>query len=142
LETNFLESQPQFSPDGRWVAYMSNKSGRQEVYATQFPTRDHETRVSTAGGTTLPRWNRNGREIFYVAPDGMLTAATVDGGTEQIEVGAPRPLFTVPLVPTRLARLDSYPYDVTPDGQRILVNSFIDEVMPPITLVVNWTTPH
>jgi Tol biopolymer transport system component len=140
LETNFIESQPQFSPDGRWVAYMSNKSGRQEVYAAQFSTRDHEIRVSTAGGT-LPRWNGNGREIFYVALDGMLTATTVDARTEHFKVGAPRPLFTVRPRPTRLARLDSFPYDVTADGQRFLVNTFIEEVMPPITLVVNWTPP-
>jgi Tol biopolymer transport system component len=63
LETAFIESQPQFSPDGLWVAYMSNKSGRQEVYVTAFPGRESDTLVTTAGGS-LPRWNRNGREIF------------------------------------------------------------------------------
>ncbi len=135
VETTFIESQPQFSPDGRWVAFMTNKSGRQEVYVTQFPGHESETRVTAAGGS-LPRWNRNGREMFYVAPDGVLTATAVDGRTSRFEVGASRALFPIR---TRPSRLDAFPYDVTSDGERILVNEFVDEVMPPMTLIVNWT---
>ena len=134
LETTFLETQPQFSPDGRWVAYAGNKSGRLEVYVTDFPGRQSETRISAAGGT-LPRWKRNGRELFYVAPNRMLTSTVVDGGGSVFKVGAMQPLFEIR---PRSSRLDSYPYDVTADGQRFIVNTFIDEVIPPITLMINW----
>jgi serine/threonine protein kinase len=134
LETTFIETQPQFSPDGRWVAYVGNKSGRLEVYVTNFPGRETETRVSTSGGA-LPRWNRNGKEIFYVAPNRMLTSAAVDGSGAQLKVGATQTLFEIR---PRSSRLDAYPYDVTADGQRFIVNTFIDEVMPPITLIINW----
>ncbi len=138
LESPFLESQPQFSPDGRWLAFMSNRSGRIEVYVTPFPGRERDTVISTAGGS-LPRWNRNGREIFYLAPNGTLMAATVDGSGTQFQVGATHPLF--PIRP-RTARLDAYPYDVSSDGRRILVNNFLDELMPPISLIVNWHRPQ
>ena len=134
LETRFLESQGQFSPDGRWVAFMSFKSGQPEVYVTPFPGRDTEQQVSTAGGG-WPRWNRNGKEIFYLAPDNTLRVTPVNGQTSRFDVGTGRPLF--PIHP-RPARLDAYPYDVTADGQRILVNTFVEEVTPPITLIVNW----
>ena len=134
LETRFVESQGQFSPDGRWVAFMSFKSGRPEVYVTPFPGRDTEQQVSTAGGS-LPRWNRNGKEIFYLAPDNTLRVTPVNGLTSRFDVGTGRPLFAIN---PRRARLDAYPYDVTADGQRILVNTFIEEVTPPITLIVNW----
>jgi serine/threonine protein kinase len=134
LETRFVESQGQFSPDGRWVAFMSSKSGQPEVYVTPFPGRDTEQQVSTAGGS-LPRWNRNGKEIFYLTPDNTLRVTPVNGQTSRFDVGTGRPLFSIH---PRSARLDAYPYDVTSDGQRILVNTFVEEVTPPITLIVNW----
>jgi eukaryotic-like serine/threonine-protein kinase len=134
LETRFPESQGQFSPDGRWVAFMSSKSGRPEVYVTSFPGRDTEQQVSTGGGS-LPRWNRNGKEIFYVAPDNMLRVTAVNGQTSHFDVGTARSLFNIR---PRPARLDAYPYDVTADGARILVNTFVAEMAPPITLIVNW----
>jgi len=134
LETRFLESQGQFSPDGRWVAFMSFKSGRPEVYVTPFPAHDTEQQVSTAGGG-WPRWNRNGKELFYLALDNTLTVTPMNGGTSRFDVGTDRPLFQVH---PRPARVDAYPYDVTADGRRILVNTFVDEVTPSITLIVNW----
>jgi Tol biopolymer transport system component len=137
LETVFVESQGQFSPDGRWVAFMSRKSGQSEVYVTSFPGRETEQRISTAGGS-LPRWNRHGKEIFYLAPDNMVIATPVNGQGPHFEIGAGRPLFAMH---PRLARLDAFPYDVTSDGQRILVNTFVEEVSPPITLIVNWVPP-
>ena len=134
LETPFIESQPQFSPDGRWVAFMSNKSGRPEVYVAAFPRGEPETLVSAAGGS-LPRWNRNNREIFYVAPDGMLTVVDVQGSGERLDIGSPRRLFPIR---SRPGRLDAFPYDLEPSGDRILVNAFVEEQTPPITLIVNW----
>ena len=126
IETPFQESQGQFSPDGRWVAFMSNRSGRHEVYVTEFPERKNDVLVSTTGGR-LPRWNPNGREIFYLSPENQLTAVEVDGTLPQFKVGKAHPLFTMT---PRESRLDAYPYDVMPDGERFLVNRFIDEVMP------------
>ena len=134
LESRFRESQGQFSPDGRWVAFMSAKSGAPQVYVTAFPGRDTEQQVSTAGGG-WPRWNRNGKELFYLALDNTLMVTPVNGQTSRLDIGTGRPLF--PIHP-RPARLDAYPYDVTADGQRILVNTFVEEVTPPITLIVNW----
>jgi eukaryotic-like serine/threonine-protein kinase len=134
LESRFLESQGQFSPDGRWVAFMSTKSGRPQVYVTAFPGRETEQQVSTAGGG-WPRWNRNGKELFYLTLDNTLMVTPVNGQTSRFDVGIGRPLF--PTHP-RAARVDAFPYDVTADGQRILVNTFVEEVTPPITLIVNW----
>jgi Tol biopolymer transport system component len=134
IETPFIESQPQFSPDGRLVAFMSNKSGRPEVYVVPFPRGDPETLVSAAGGS-LARWNRNNRELFYVALDGTLTVVDVQGSGEQLDIGPPRPLFPIR---SRGARLDAFSYDVAPTGDRILVNAFVEEQSPPITMMVNW----
>jgi serine/threonine protein kinase len=136
IETPFIESQPQFSPDGQWMAFMSNKSGRPEVYVASFPQGESETLVSAAGGS-LPRWNRNDREIFYVAPDGMLTVVEVQGSGDRLNVGLPRRLFAIR---SRPGRLDAFPYDLAPTGDRILVNAFVEEQSPPITLIVNWRT--
>lgn len=115
-------------------AFMSTKSGQPQVYVTAFPGRDTEQQVSTAGGG-WPRWNRNGKELFYLALDNTLRVTPVNGQTSRFDVGTGRPLF--PIHP-RPARVDAYPYDVTADGQRILVNTFVEEVTPPITLIVNW----
>ncbi len=134
LETRFRESQGQFAPNGRWVAFMSEKSGTPQVYVRAFPERDAEQQVSTAGGG-WPRWNRNGKELFYLALDNTLRVTPVNGQTSRFDVGTGRPLF--PIHP-RPARVDAFPYDVTADGQRILVNTFVEEVTPPITLIVNW----
>jgi eukaryotic-like serine/threonine-protein kinase len=113
---------------------MSEKSGTPQVYATAFPGRDTEGQVSTAGGG-WPRWNRNGKELFYLALDNTLRVTAVNGQTSRFDVGTGRPLFTIH---PRPARVDAYPYDVTADGQHILVNTFVEELTLPITLIVNW----
>ena len=145
LQTPFNEAQGQFSPDGRWVAYASNESGRNEVYVTPFPGPGSTRQVSSAGGL-WPRWNRDGREIFFLAPDGMLMAAAVTVRGATIEADVARPLFDAR--PRRVR----WPYAVSPDGQSFLVNTLVDQTtamsasysvaqwLPtPITLVVNWT---
>ncbi len=134
IETPFVESQPQFSPDARWVAFMSDKAGSREVYVLSFPDGEHETRVSSAGGS-LPRWRRDGREIFYVSANGMLTTVPVVVSGDRLTTGTPRALFPVR---SRAARLDAYSYDVAPSGDQILVNRFVEEVVPPVSLVINW----
>ena len=125
-------------PTGRWVAYASNEGGQLEVYVDRFPERDAKRLVSTGGGG-WPRWARDGSEIFYLSPDNRLMTAAVQINGDTLDVAAPRPLFT--LRPRPPARLDAYPYDVSPDGRRFVVNSLVDDTgSAVITLVFNWTT--
>jgi Tol biopolymer transport system component/tRNA A-37 threonylcarbamoyl transferase component Bud32 len=137
LETSFGETRGRFSPDGRWIAYASDESGQFEIYVDRFPKLGEKRRVSTAGGV-WPRWRRDGREIVYLAPGDTLTAATVNGEGGRFEAGAARPLFAVR--PRPWVTLGAYPYDVSADGQRFLVNTVVEETASSaITLVVNWT---
>lgn len=141
----------QFSPDGRWIAYASNESGRNEIYVVPFsPTGSAagassapgpgggKWQVSTSGGN-WPRWQHDGTELFYVAPNDRLMAVTVNGRNAEFETGTVQPLFvTRPRAQQGLNA--TYNYDVSPDGQRFLVNTLVDQAPPaPITLVFNWT---
>lgn len=129
IEAPFFELASQFSPDGHWVAYNSNETGRSEVYVVPFPGPGGKVLVSTAGGDNA-RWRRDGKEIFYLERNTLMAAGVATNGS-RFEVRAVQRLFDVPTV-------DGYwPYDVTPDGQRFLVNTLESEV-PPLTIVVNW----
>ena len=97
LESPFLKDEPQFSPDGRWVAYNSNETGRWEAYVTSFPDAQQKFPVSTLGGIQ-PQWRADGRELFYLGLDGTMMSATVDTGRGFV-AGVPTALF-----PTRLQR--------------------------------------
>jgi len=133
LQTPFDATRARFSPDSRWVAYTSRESGREEVYVVPFPKADGRWQVSTAGGS-WSRWRRDGKELFYLAPDNTLMAAAVDGENATFQVRAVRPLFNAPL------DLDEnlYPYDVSPDGQRFLMVTLAESSSTPITVVTNW----
>lgn len=134
LQTQFNEDYGQFSPDGRWVAYFSDESGKSEVYVAPFPGPGGKWQISTAGGS-FPRWRRDGTEIFYRAPDNKLMAAAVNGRGGSFEVGAVRPLFE-----TLMQLGGRYPYDVSPDGQRFLINTAPEQAgSAPITVVLDWT---
>jgi Tol biopolymer transport system component len=125
--------QSEFSPDGRWLAYMSCETGTAEVYVEPFPATGARWQISTRGGF-MPHWRRGGKDLLYVAADGMLMAATItsDGWRRS----SPVPLFRISL-PDPIGSAD---YTVSPDGERIVVNTFIaDPVVPPIDVVVNWT---
>ena len=136
LQTEFAESQPQFSPDGQWLAYMTNESGRQEVYIRPFARDGDKVQVSTAGGG-WPRWRRDGKEIFYLAPDRAIVAVPVSRQGSRLEIGAGRPLFTMRTRPQ--ARLDAYNYDASADGRRFLVNTFVEQsTSAAINIVINW----
>jgi serine/threonine protein kinase/Tol biopolymer transport system component len=134
LNSQFNEGFGQFSPDGRWIAYNSNESGRPEVYVAPFPGPGGKWQVSTAGGNQA-RWRRDGAEIFYLAPDQRLMAAAVNGRGSDFQVGPVRPLFQArPVLGLR------YAYAVSPDGQRFLINSQPEQAdATPITVVLNWT---
>ena len=127
-----LEIMGQFSPDGRYIAYVSDESGRDEIYVTAFPGPSDHWQVSQNGGTE-PRWRKDGKELFFFAPDNRLMAAEVKLGGRPFEVGVIQPLFQA-----RIMGL-GYRYDAAKDGERFLVNSGLPEELSPITLVVNWT---
>jgi Tol biopolymer transport system component len=136
LQTPFNEAQGRFSPDGRWIAYISNESGRYEVYVTAFPGPGGKWQISSGGGTSIavwPRWRRDGKEISYLAPNGTLLAAAVNGQGARFEVGDVRPLFAP------RSRGPRWPYDVSPDG-RFLVNTVVERGdSSSLAVVLNWT---
>jgi serine/threonine-protein kinase len=128
-----FEEGGQFAPNGRWVAYTSNETGRQEVYVVSFPESGGKWQVSLDGGRE-PRWNRNGRELLYVDRDNRIISVEVSPGSIDFETGATTPLFQLH------ATGGFWRYDVTPDGARFLVTvPPDDEAPPPITLMTNWT---
>jgi len=135
VKTPFDEGAGQFSPDGRWVAYTSNESGRSEVYVAPFPGPGAKWQISNAGGGN-PRWRADGSELFYLA-SGKLMAAAVRIGAERVEVESVQPLFEISR-PGGGAR--PY-YDVSPDGQRFLHIVLAQRATEtPLTLVTNWPT--
>jgi eukaryotic-like serine/threonine-protein kinase len=137
IKKTFGVSHGQFSPDGRWVAYASNESGKWEIFVAPFPGPGGNWKVSSAGGSE-PRWRRDGKELFYLAPDGKLMTVEVKAGPT-FEAGAATPLFqTRRRVP--VSATDLFSYDVSADGQRFLVNMDVGEVASsPLTVVLNWT---
>jgi Tol biopolymer transport system component len=143
LQGGFNVGQGQFSPDGRWMAYSSDESGKPEVYVTRFPGGGTKWQISQAGGTS-PRWRRDSKELFYLAPDADLMSANVDGSGPIFQAGAVRRLFHV-LLKTGASRLDLNPtneqigYDAAPDGKWFVANAPSLGSPPPITLITNWT---
>jgi Tol biopolymer transport system component len=137
--TPFVEDQGRFSPDGRWVAFSSTQSGQNEIYVRRLAS-DFSSGFAAAGGTTLvsrgggtgPRWRNDGREIFYLAPNGMMMAATVTPGAE-FSAGTAAPLFQTPS--------GSLFGDVSADGKRFLLTTPVGSTgAAPFTVVLNWTT--
>lgn len=130
----------EFSPDGRYLAYESNESGRFEVYVQPFPRAAGKWQVSNGGGTQ-PRWRRNGRELYYLAPDARLMAVPVAASADgrMVDIGVPVPLFQTRLATGPTAIAGRSQYAVAPDG-RFLLTTIVDNTAPsPITVVVNWT---
>jgi Tol biopolymer transport system component len=137
IKKTFGVNQGQFSPDGRWVAYASNESGKWEIAVAPFPGPGGNWKVSTAGGTE-PRWRRDGKELYYLAPDGKLMAVEVKAG-ETFDAGAAKPLFPIRRREP-VSAADLFSYDVSADGQRFLVNTDAEEATSaPLTAIVNWT---
>jgi eukaryotic-like serine/threonine-protein kinase len=138
LKTNYDEGNGQFSPDGRWVAYQSNESGRYEIYVRPFPKRDEQWPVSTSGGF-WPRWRPDGKELYYVGLDGKMMAVSIGVKGTTIERGVPMALFQTPSSGNGTVR-NRPQYDVAPDG-RFLFVTVEDAAPPPITLLLNWKPP-
>lgn len=121
------------SPDGKWLAYGSDESGRYEVYLQSFPGGGGKRQVSTAGGNS-PQWRADGRELFFHALDGKLMATAVQGGSS-VTTTAPVALFE--FAPG--GNLITPYYTVTSDGQRFLLSTLIEtDATAPMAVVVNW----
>ena len=134
LQTDANEAAAVFSPDGGWVAYASDESGRYEIYVQGFPAGGGKRQVSTGGGIA-PLWRSDGNELFYHALDGTLMAAAVERAAS-FAAGPPAPLFEFrPAGPL----ITPY-YAPTPDGQRFLLSTILDSLPgAPFTVVLNWT---
>ncbi len=133
LQTSADEGAGVFSPDGRWIAYESNATGRYEVYVRPFPVKGGLSKISLDGGRR-PRWRgSDGKELFFVAPDGTLMSAGIDAATE-LRATVPQRLFKA------IGATDDR-YAVTKDGKRFLIRvgeSGVFSGSTPITIVVNW----
>jgi Tol biopolymer transport system component len=135
LTTPFNETEGQFSPDGKWIAYASDESGRFEIYLQTFPELEAKWQVSTGGGSA-PRWSRDGQELFFIAPDKRLMRTEFKTAS-LLKVAVPQPLFATRIKDPR--GLSAIHYDVSLDGRRFLINSEIEDAdTAPITLVLNW----
>jgi len=139
LKSAFSVGHAQMSPDGRWLAYVSDESGRYEVYVEPFRRPGERVRVSRDGGGQ-PKWRGDGRELFYRSHDGQLMAVDVQEAASGLEVGTPEGLF--PADALRAAPgvgPESDEYAVTADGQRFLLMMRVEEdVKQRIHVVTNW----
>src|SRR2546427_808740 len=141
LSTEFNERKAKFSPDGRWVAYQSNQSGREEVYIRPFPPGPGgQWQVSTEGDI-WPRWRRDGKELYYIAPDARLMAVAITSNGDTLDPGKPVTLFQTRIVGGGSDFGRAAEYDVAPDG-RFLINTVLENTTAtPITLILNWKPP-
>jgi Tol biopolymer transport system component len=137
LQTDFAEIEPQFSPNGKWISYTSNESGRNEIYIQSFPAGGGKWQISTDGGNDA-RWRPDGKELFYIAPDRKLMAVQVNSEDEALVPSAPVPLFQ-----TRISGVLGtglrFNYAVSPDGERLLIAADVEGATDsPIIVVLNW----
>jgi eukaryotic-like serine/threonine-protein kinase len=133
VKTRFTELFATFSPDGRYIAYQSNESGRAEIYVQEFPQARSKWQVSTEGGSE-PYWRADGRELYYRSPDARIMAVPVEGGAT-FTAGTPNPLFRARIA-SLIVRTH---YRPTPDGQRFLILAPEGRAtIVPTTVVLNW----
>ena len=135
VNTEATEFTGRFSPDARWVVYSSDESGKFEVYVQAFPATSGKWQVSIGGGAA-PTWSKDGKEIFYLAPDKRLMTVDVKTIGASLEQGIPKPLFATDVdqyvLPNR--------YVASKDGKRFLVNNGVEATgTKPIAIVLNWT---
>ncbi|HJZ82298.1 MAG TPA: hypothetical protein VKD91_18195, partial [Pyrinomonadaceae bacterium] len=135
LQTDANEVGAKLTPDGQWLAYASDESGKYEVYVQSFPSGGGKRQISTNGGIG-PRWRGDGKELYYHTPDGALMAVDVNAG-KGFENGAPHKLFEFR---SGNGLITVAPYAPSADGQRFLLNMLVDESGgAPLTVVLNWT---
>jgi dipeptidyl aminopeptidase/acylaminoacyl peptidase len=134
-QTAFSETQAQFSPDGRWISYVSNESGKNEIYVRPFPVSPEQggkIKLSEGGGTSA-RWRRDGKELFYIASDTKMMAVDFRT-TPSFKAGVPQPLFQTRIRPGT----GSFMWDASADGKRFLIATVAAEKSDAITIVTNW----
>jgi Tol biopolymer transport system component/predicted Ser/Thr protein kinase len=136
LSTPFNEDQGFFSPDGKWVAYESNESGRNEIYVRPFPGPGGQWQVSTGGGS-MPRWRADGKELYYLAPDLKLMAAGVTVQGASLAPGTPEALFQTHVG----VNANGQPYNVGRDGRFLILTEVESASSEPIHLLQNWHPP-
>ena len=142
LHTEFNNYDVQFSPDGRRVAYVSDESGREEIYVRPFSPDSPETvpdqggkwLISTGGGSQ-PRWRGDGKELYYLAPDRKLMAVEITT-SPVFRAGAPKALFQAP--PQNAVSIISHSWDLTPGGKHFLFPAPADQGWAPFNVVLNW----
>jgi Tol biopolymer transport system component/predicted Ser/Thr protein kinase len=129
LGTEFNESQAQFSPDSRWIAYTSDASGGNEVYVRAFPDAKEDFVISKGGGSS-PRWRDDGKELYYISPDGKVMEVELTAGV-LFQAGTPKPLFQISgILPE---------WNVQAGGKRFLIAVPVDQTEAPFTVLLNWT---
>lgn len=140
INTAADEFQGTVSPDNRWIVYVTNESGRTEVWVASFPSGEPRRRVSTSGGT-MPQWTDLGSEIVYVSNDKQVTAVAFHAGSAGVEIGAPQALFPIEgLLDIDRASLGTEnTFAATSDGRRFLAAVHApDSATAPIKVLVNW----
>jgi len=137
LQTPFNEAEGKFSPDGKWVAYISDEAGTPEIFVRSFPASGGKWQISRGGGAQ-PSWRRDGRELFFISLDRKMMSVPISAG-QFFEPGIPQALFAAP-VPNLGISSDRNHYVVTGDGQRFLIRRVLENRGPSIiTAVLDWT---
>ena len=133
VATNFLDVTPSFSPDGKWLAYANNETGRMEVYIQPFPSGTGRWQVSTAGGVR-PNWRKDGKELFFFSIDQQVMAVDVSQKGASLQLGTPHALFKATTV-----SVANGPYSVSADGKKFVMNTVLPQsITEPLTLITNW----
>jgi Tol biopolymer transport system component len=125
----------QFSPDGKWLAYVSDETGKPEVYAASFPSGEGVVQISKGGGMA-PHWRRDGRELYYLGPAKTIFAVGADVNHGIVKLSSSRPLFSVPSIPVQWA---AFSFDVAADGEKFLVNTNLPGSRSDLVLITNWS---
>jgi Tol biopolymer transport system component len=134
VNSEFIEAGAQISPDGRYAVYHSNDTGKAELYVTSFPSPSGGKWTISNGGGQMARWRRDGKELLYFTPDGKLMSVDVSL-SPSFKAGIPKVLFAPPVYQVSGS---SILWDISPDGQRFLINTAQGDSSAPVTAVLNW----
>ena len=136
MATPARETHGQFSPDSKWIAYTSDELGRPEIFIQAFPQSGPKWQISNTGGD-FARWSHDGKELFYMAPDGNLVSVEIRFPADRPEVGRPSALFKMPGGPRRALSADA-PYDVARDGRILALAPTVERAVPSLSVVLGW----